>query len=191
VSLLKIIKYGHPLLREKARDVKSVGRREKDLIAAMTETMYHARGIGLAATQVGVMERLFVVDADQDREDEREESRNLRVYINPEIIWESDEDEPFDEGCLSIPEVNGEVYRPNRIRISARDENFELFEEDADELLARVIQHETDHLNGVLFVDRMTLIKRSLLAGTLNKMKKSTLEEYPGLPKDYPIKLDG
>jgi len=191
VSLLKIISYGHPLLREKALDVKSIGRREKDLIAAMAETMYHARGIGLAATQVGVMERLFVVDVDQDREEEGEESRKLRIYINPEIIWESDEDEPFDEGCLSIPEVNGEVYRPNRIRITARDENFEPFEEDADELLARVIQHETDHLNGVLFVDRMSLLKRSLLAGTLNKMKKSTLEEYPGLPKAYPIKLNG
>jgi peptide deformylase len=190
MSLLKIIHYGHPLLREKAHDLKGVGRRERELIAAMAETMYAARGIGLAAPQVGVLERLFVVDSDQDRdeEDEGAESvRNLRVFINPVITWESEEDEPFKEGCLSIPGVEGEVFRPSRIMVSARDENFEPFEVEADELLARVIQHEQDHLEGVLFVDRLALLKRTMLAGQLNKIKSGVLEELPELGSQYPI----
>lgn len=189
---LKIIKYGHPLLREKALDVKGVGQRERDLIAAMAETMYHARGIGLAATQVGVMERLFVVDVDQNRDEDDEdieETRRLQVFINPEIVAESEEDEPFKEGCLSIPGLDGEVYRPSRVKVVARDENFEPFEVEADELLARVIQHEYDHLNGVLFVDRLPLLKRPLVAGSLNKIKKETLEELPSLSGEYPIWL--
>lgn len=194
--LLKIIKYGHPLLREKAHELKGVGTRERELIAAMAETMYSARGIGLAATQVGVMERLFVVDVDQDRgedtdEIEAEDTRLLRVFINPEIVAESEEDEPFKEGCLSIPGLDGEVYRPSRVKVVARDENFEPFELEADTLLARVIQHELDHLNGVLFVDRLPLLKRPLVAGALNKIKKETLEELPTLSGEYPIWLPG
>jgi peptide deformylase len=188
--LLKILKYGHPLLREKAHELKGVGSRERDLIAAMAETMYAARGIGLAATQVGVMERLFVVDVDQDRsedDEDVEETRLLRVFINPEIVEESVEDEPFKEGCLSIPGLDGEVYRPSRVKVIARDENFEPFEVEADELLARVIQHEYDHLNGVLFVDKLPLLKRPLIAGTLNKIKKQALDELPGLPGEYPV----
>jgi peptide deformylase len=190
--LLKILKYGHPLLREKAHELKGVGSRERDLIAAMAETMYAARGIGLAATQVGVMDRLFVVDVDQDRSEDDEdlhETRLLRVFINPEIVEESVEDEPFKEGCLSIPGLDGEVYRPSRVKVVARDENFESFEVEADELLARVIQHEYDHLNGVLFVDKLPLLKRPLVAGALGKIKKETLEELPSLPGEYPIWL--
>lgn len=176
MSTLKIIKYGHPVLREKARDVKKLGSRERDLIAAMAETMYEARGIGLAAPQVGICERLFVVDVDQDDEI-GPSSRRLRVFINPEIIWESEEDEPFKEGCLSIPGVEAEVYRPSRIKVVARDENFEPFELEAGELLARVIQHEFDHLEGILFVDRVAASRRAALAGQLNKIKRATLED--------------
>lgn len=192
MGLLKIIRYGHPLLKEKAADVKSIGTRERELIAAMGETMYAAHGIGLAATQVGVMERIFVVDIDQDREAEEEgeqPTRLLRVFINPEITWESDEDEPFKEGCLSIPGVEAEVYRPSRVHVSARDENFEPFTVEADELLARVIQHEQDHLNGTLFVDRLPLLKRPMVAGQLNRLKKETREELPGLSGEYPVWL--
>jgi len=194
MSLLKIIKYGHPLLKDKARDVKGIGPREKELIAAMGDTMYRAHGIGLAATQVGVMERIFVVDIDQDREAEEEDgdisSRKLQVFVNPEITWESEEDEPFKEGCLSIPGVEAEVYRPSRIRIHARDENFEPVEIEATELLARVIQHEQDHLNGILFVDRLPLLKRPGIAGQLNRIKKETHEELPTLTGEYPVWLE-
>lgn len=192
MALLKIIKYGHPLLKEKASEVRGVGTREKELIAAMAETMYAAHGIGLAATQVGVMDRLFVVDIDQDREAEEEGEapiRKLRVFINPEITWESDEDEPFKEGCLSIPGLEAEVYRPSRIHVSARNENFEPYTVEADELLARVIQHEQDHLDGTLFVDRLSLLKRPRVAGQLNRIKKETIEELPNLGSEYPIWL--
>lgn len=191
MSLLKILQYGHPLLRKKALDVKRVGQRENDLIEAMAETMYAARGIGLAATQVGVMERLFVADVDQREEDEYgEPARRLQVFINPEIIWESEEDEPFEEGCLSIPDVQREIYRPSVIKVHALDENFEPFELEADELLARVIQHELDHLNGVLFVDHLSQLKRALVAGELNRLKSATLAELDeSNESEYPVYL--
>lgn len=184
---LKILHYEHPLLRQVAREVAGVGPRERDLIAAMAETMYAAPGCGLAATQVGVLERIFVADIDYDREDPSIE-RNLRVFINPEIVWESDEDEPLREGCLSLPGLEGEVFRPQRIRVVARDENFKAFEVEADELLARVIQHETDHLNGIMFVDRMPVLKRSMLTLKLGKLKRETEQEFPTpLGCSYPI----
>jgi len=171
---LKIIKYEHPLLRQKARKVERIGPRERELIAAMADTMYDAPGCGLAAPQVGVLEQIFVADADFDRDDPNSE-RHLRVFINPVIVWESEEDEPMKEGCLSIPGIEGEVYRPKRIIVRARDENFEPFELEADEMLARVIQHETDHLHGILFIDRMAKFKRSLLAGRLGKLRRDTM----------------
>lgn len=196
MSRLKILQYGHPLLRHKALEIKSLGSREKDLIAAMAETMYAARGIGLAATQVGVMERLFVVDVDQVEDDDRaESSRLLQVFINPEILWESEEDEAFEEGCLSIPNVQKDVYRPEAVTIRALDENFEPFELETDGLLARVIQHELDHLDGVMFVDRLSQLKRALVAGELNKLKSATRAELDQLreenrTEDYPVVLD-
>jgi peptide deformylase len=190
LPILKILKYGHPLLRETCGEVRKFGARERDLVAAMTETMYAARGIGLAAPQVGVMERLFLVDVDQDRDSENPEStRLLRVVFNPEIIWESEEDEPYNEGCLSIPGIEGEVYRPSRIKIVGRDENFEPVEIEADKLLARVIQHETDHLNGILFVDKLPLLKRSMLGRELGRMKRETLDEPPRPRDSYPVVL--
>jgi len=190
MPLLKILQYGHPLLREKALDVKKVGPREKELFAAMADTMYAANGIGLAGPQVGVMERIFVLDIDQERSDnpeEESESRRLQVFINPEIIWESAEDSPFEEGCLSIPDIHKEIYRPSQIKVVARDENFEPFEVAADELFARVIQHELDHLNGILFVDHLSRLNRALVGGDLNRIKQSTNQELPGLPQNYPI----
>ena len=192
MSRLKILQYGHPLLREKAADVKSIGTREKELFAAMAETMYAANGIGLAGPQVGVMERIFVLDIDQERsedEEESRESRRLQVFVNPEIVWESEEDEPYEEGCLSIPNLHKEIYRPAVIKVVARDENFEEFEVEADELFARVIQHENDHLNGVMFVDHLSKISRALVAGELNRIKHATQEELPTLSGSYPIEL--
>jgi peptide deformylase len=182
----RILHYEHPLLREKARDVRGVGRRERELIAAMAETMYAAPGCGLAATQVGLLERIFVADIDYDRDDPSVE-RSLRVYINPEIVWESDEDESLREGCLSLPGLEAEVFRPERIRVVARDENFEEFTVDADGLLARVIQHENDHLQGIMFVDRLPLLKRKLLSVKLNKMNRDTESSMPPPGTTYPV----
>jgi peptide deformylase len=141
------------------------------------------------------MERIFVLDVDQERSDDPEteaETRRLQVFINPEIIWESAEDAPYEEGCLSIPEIHREIYRPKEIKIVARDENFELFETKANELFARVIQHELDHLNGVLFIDHLSRLNRALIGGELNRIKQSTHQELPQLPADhtgYPVYL--
>jgi len=193
MSRLKILQYGHPLLREKAREVKNPAQSTRDLITAMAETMYAANGIGLAATQVGVMERLFVVDVDQERDDRgrrHPDIANLQVFINPEIIWESEEDEAFEEGCLSIPNVQKDVYRPAAIGIRALDINFEPVEIEADGLLARVIQHEYDHLNGVMFVDRLSQLKRALVAGELNKLKAATKAELDQISEQYPVIID-
>jgi peptide deformylase len=170
MPLLKILQYGHPLLREKARELKTVGSREKDLFAAMAETMYAAHGIGLD-------------------DDDEQGTGGLQVFVNPEIIWESEQDEPFEEGCLSIPGVQKDVYRPEAITVHAYDENFEPFELQADGLLARVIQHELDHLNGIMFVDRLSQLKRALVAGELNKIKSATRAELEQLEEEYPVVL--
>ena len=186
--MLKILHYGHPLLREKAAEIRRIGADQRDLVRRMAETMYASRGIGLAATQVGVLQRLFVVDVDFDRDDPRaEDTKRLQVFINPEIAWESDDDEPFTEGCLSVPGIEGEIYRPAAIKIVARGLDFEPFEIEADGLLARVCQHEADHLDGTLFVDRLNMIKRTVLAGQLNTLKRETLAELESMPDKYPI----
>lgn len=192
MSILKILQYGHPLLRQKARDVKKVTSREREIIQAMGETMYHAQGVGLAGPQVGLMDRIFVLDVDQNRDEDTDaeilESRRLQVFINPEIVWESDDDSPFEEGCLSIPSLNREIYRPTEVKVVARDENFEEFEVDADEFLARVIQHELDHLDGVLFIDHLNRINRALVGGELNRIKKTTQSELAASPNEqYPL----
>ncbi len=221
MSLLKIINYGHPLLRERAAEVTEVNDAMLDIIEGMAVTMYENGGVGLAANQVGLLKRVFVVDgaiigdedfADEDGEedevegdegeksddeegeeadeDNADEFDDLLVFINPEIIEESAEDGPYEEGCLSIPDVRGEVYRPLRVKVRAMDEHLEPFEVEAEGLLARVIQHELDHLNGVLFVDHLPLMKRTLLAGDLNRLKKASLEELPSLEgMEYPIVL--
>lgn len=236
MPLLKILKYGHPLLRAKASDLKSVGPREHGLMADMAETMYAARGIGLASTQVGWMERLFVIDVDQrrapaadagdaggadDAEDEDDEGddddddadlaieestagdaprvnalvaanaapglvRRVRVFVNPTVTAESEDDAPFKEGCLSIPGVEGTVYRPERLKIAAFDENLQPFEAEIGGLLARVFLHELDHLEGQLFVDKLPRLKRSLVAGALNRIKKDAAEVAAADPAGYP-----
>ncbi|NUP90695.1 MAG: peptide deformylase [Candidatus Sumerlaeia bacterium] len=172
MSVLPIVMYGTPSLHETSVPVAEITDEIRRLAADMIETMYAAKGIGLAAPQIGRNIRLFVADADQVEI----ESRNPRVFINPEIVEESVEDEPYTEGCLSIPGVEGEVWRPSRVRVRAKDEHGNAFELEAEDLLARVIQHETDHLNGVLFIDRMEKSKRALLAGKLSALRRETEE---------------
>lgn len=214
MSLLKVLHYGHPLLRQRAEEVAGVDQNTLDIIHDMAVTMYENDGVGLAGPQVGVMQRIFVADvgrlpdeadadpdllgadaAAEDEDDEEDDDDDdgygqdtLMVFINPEIVDESPDDGPYEEGCLSIPGVRGEVYRPLRVRVRARDERFEPFEVEATGLLARVIQHELDHLNGVLFIDHLPLMKRGLLAGDLNRIKRVATEELPSLQgAAYPI----
>ena len=136
-----------------------------------------------------MLARLFVLDVDNDsRADDPAATRNLQVFVNPVILEEDEQDEPYSEGCLSIPGIESEVFRPVAVRVAALDENFEPFELEADGLLARVIQHELDHLNGVLFVDHLTLPRRSQLGGKLGKIRQAALDEHAVLGPHYPVR---
>ncbi|MBN1478261.1 peptide deformylase [Candidatus Sumerlaeota bacterium] len=170
MSLIEIIKYGTPSLQERSVPVEEINNEIRQLAADMGESMYTNKGVGLAAPQVARNIRLFVLDTEQVTHDRR----NLQVFINPEILDESVEDGPYTEGCLSIPNIEGEVFRPLRVKVRAFNEHGEEFVLEADDLLARVIQHEYDHLDGVLFIDRMSKERRALLAGQLNALRRET-----------------
>ncbi len=183
MATVTVLTYGNDTLRKVSKPVERLTAEDRELISSLGETMYAQHGVGLAAPQVGVSKPILVLDVDQVQQQSAKSSdagqskkiaRNLQVFINPEIIWESKEDEPFTEGCLSVPGIEAEVYRPARIRLRYYDANFERKELEADGLLARVLQHEIDHLNGKLFIDRVGGIKRVLMAGRLNRLKKET-----------------
>ena len=167
MARLPIIIAPDPRLKKKAKKVERVDDETRRLMDDMLETMYAAPGIGLAAPQVGVLKRVIVVDiATED-----EEPKPLRM-ANPELIRVSDEDASYNEGCLSLPEHYADVVRPASIRVRYLDENDELRELDADGLLATCIQHEMDHLDGVLFVDHISALKRNMILRKLLKAKK-------------------
>lgn len=157
---------GDPILREETKPVTQVTAEVRQLIDAMFETMYAARGIGLAAPQVGRSERLAVVDVDDEP----------MVLINPEIIESSSATEKGEEGCLSIPDIYGDVVRPESIRIRAMDRDGNVFERDASGLLARCMQHELDHLHGKLFIDYLSVLKKRSVMSQWAKER----EKYPG-----------
>lgn len=169
----EILIYGNPRLRDKAKPVDELTPELKTLVDDMAEAMYETHGIGLAATQVGVPARLIVIDVDQiEDEDGNRGERKLQVFYNPEIIDESAEDEKITEGCLSVPGIEGDVFRPIRVRLKARDAEFNEVEFDTDGLLARCLQHEIDHLDGVLFVERMGKMARVKLTTKLAVLRR-------------------
>lgn len=173
MSILRVVTYGDERLKTQCEPVEALTPELQRLIADMGDTMYTASGVGLAAPQVGILKRFLVLDVDQMTENGRKEGRRrLQVFINPEILGSSEDDEPFTEGCLSIPGVEAEVYRPTGIRLRWRDAEWREHEEDIDGLLARVVQHEVDHLDGVLFVDRLSFVKRQAIAGQLRRLRK-------------------
>jgi len=177
VAALTILTYGEECLRKPAAPVGEVTDEVRRLIRNMGETMYATKGVGLAATQVGVNARVFVCDTDYVREDGGSPGlRRLKAFINPEITSESQEDAPFNEGCLSVPGIEGEVYRSTSVTIRYLDEDGVGRERLLQGLEARCAQHELDHINGVLFVDRLPPLKRRLLAGKLNSLKREHLE---------------
>jgi peptide deformylase len=156
-----------PRLQAVSMDVETVDAEIRTLIDDMAESMYESDGIGLAAIQIGVAKRVLVIDLDQ-----KEGKKNPRAYINPKILWASEEMAVFEEGCLSVPEIWDDVERPARIKAEYldRDGNKQLLE--ADGLLATCLQHEMDHLNGVLFIDHLSRLKRSMVIKKLTKAKK-------------------
>jgi peptide deformylase len=159
-------------LRRVSEPVGPVTNDVKALAADMLETMYDAPGIGLAAIQIGVPKRLVVIDLGKNPEE-----RSPMVLVDPEITWSSDEKRVHEEGCLSIPEYYEEVERPDRIRVRYRDLDGELVETEADGILATCIQHEIDHLNGVLFVDYLSRLKRSRVLKKFEKAAKRESED--------------
>jgi len=172
MALRPILVAPDPVLKAKAKPVAAVTDEHRRLMDDMLETMYDAPGIGLAAPQVGVSERVIVVDISRD-----DEPRAPLGMVNPELVWVSDEDSTYEEGCLSVPEHYADVVRPAEIRVKYLDRDGKAQELKADGLLATVIQHEMDHLEGILFIDHLSSLKRNMILRKLLKSKKQVLDE--------------
>ena len=166
MAILEILVYPDERLRTVAKPVKVVDDELRELIKDMTDTMYHAKGIGLAATQVDVHKQVIVMDLSESRDE-------LRVFINPSVI-ERDGEQIYDEGCLSVPEYYAPVKRAERIKITALDEQGEIYELEADGLLAVCIQHEMDHLAGKVFVDYLSRLKQDRVKKKLVKRARAS-----------------
>lgn len=177
MSKLDIRIYGDPVLSEVAKPIEKISERHRALAVDMIETMYASNGIGLAANQVGLTERIIIVDAAwTDDEDKKNHKKNPIAMINPEVVEEGVQDDVFCEGCLSLPEIEGDVWRPTRIKVRYTTLDGEAVEREAVKMEARCIMHEVDHLNGVLFIDRMSPDDRVKIAGKLSKLRKSRLK---------------
>ncbi len=170
MALLPILRYPDPRLHKIAKPVTSFDERLKKLVADMAETMYEAPGVGLAATQIDVHERVIVIDVSETRD-------QLRVLVNPEIVWASDEKQVYDEGCLSVPGIYDGVERPARVRVRALDADGKPREFDADGLLAVCVQHEMDHLMGKVFVEYLSPLKRNRIKTRLMKEERELKKE--------------
>ena len=172
MAIRPIVEVPDPRLREISKPVEGVDDELRALIADMFETMYAAPGIGLAAIQVGVPKRVLVIDLQEPAEEGGEPVRQPHVFINPEIVEHSDQDVPYTEGCLSVPDQYAEVDRPDRIHARWLDEDGKQRDETIEGLLAVCLQHEMDHLNGVLFIDHLSRLKRDMILKKLAKQRK-------------------
>jgi peptide deformylase len=172
MALLPIIEVPDPRLKQISTPVEAVTEETRKLIADMFETMYAAPGIGLAAIQVGVPKRVLVIDLQEPEEEGGEPVKDPRVFINPEILDHSQVEVPYTEGCLSVPDQYADVERPERIRARWLDENGAAHEEDITGMLAVCLQHEMDHLNGILFIDHLSRLKREMILRKIAKARK-------------------
>jgi len=173
MAIRPIVEVPDPRLREISKPVEAVDDEVRALVADMFETMYDAPGIGLAAIQVGVPKRILVIDLQEPEEEEDGEPvKDPRVFINPEILEHSDQDVPYTEGCLSVPDQYAEVDRPDRIHARWLDLEGKVRVEEITGLLATCLQHEMDHLNGVLFIDHLSRLKRDMILRKLAKQRK-------------------
>jgi peptide deformylase len=170
--------YGDPLLRKKAKPIDKEHEGLGEIIENMWETMYHSDGVGLAAPQVGLSIRLFLIDASSGAEDEPDLKDFKKVFINPEIIEISGEEWTMNEGCLSLPEIREDVKRPDVVRMRYFDERFKPHEEVFKGYAGRVIQHEYDHLEGVLFIDYLTPLKKRLLKSKLKNIATGKVQPH-------------
>jgi peptide deformylase len=175
MAVFPIVEVPDARLRSLAEPVEAVDEGVRQLAADMLESMYAAKGIGLAAPQLGVLRRVVVIDL-QERGEEDENAPPIRrpqAFVNPAITWQSDELSTYNEGCLSIPDQYAEVTRPARCRVSWLDLDGQAHEEEMDGMMATCMQHEIDHLNGILFIDHLTRLKRDMLLKKLAKLRKS------------------
>ena len=174
--ILPIVAYGHPTLKKIAEDINPDFPGLKELIADMYETMYASNGVGLAAPQVNKSIRLIVIDTKPFADDYPDAGGFKTALINAQIVSESGEDWIFNEGCLSVPEIREDISRKPDIRITYYDENFVYHEAEFSGVMARVIQHEYDHLEGILFVDRLTSLKKMLLKRKLSEISRGNVK---------------
>ena len=173
MAVLPIVEVPDARLRALSQPVDAVDDDVRRLIADMTDTMYAAKGIGLAAIQVGVATRVVVIDLQEEEDEEGKPVRDPRAYVNPEVIEASEELSVYNEGCLSIPEQYAEVARPSRCRVSWLDGEGQRHEEELEGLLATCMQHEIDHCDGILFIDHVSRLKRDMLLKKLAKARKA------------------
>jgi len=171
-----IVVYGDPVLKKQGKNIKEGEIDVKKLAEDMFETMENANGVGLAAPQIGKSIRMFVIDASAMGEDEEELVGFKKVFINPEILEEVGDEWDFEEGCLSIPDIREVIYRQEELTIRYFDENWEEHEETFDDMKARIIQHEYDHIEGVLFTDHISPIRKRLLKGKLKNISKGKID---------------
>jgi peptide deformylase len=175
--IYSIVAYGHPVLKTKAKDIKREEEDIKTLVEDMFETMYNANGVGLAAPQIGKSIRLFVVDTEPIDEDD--EPKMKKAFINPVILEEEGEEWAYEEGCLSIPSIREDVFRKEKIKIRYYDTDWNEHIEEYDGFNARVVQHEYDHIEGILFTDHVSAFKKRMLKGKLTNISKGKV------PADY------
>ncbi|MBC7884054.1 MAG: peptide deformylase [Saprospiraceae bacterium] len=169
--LLPIYAYGQPVLKKKAKIIDAKFPKLSELISDMWETMYFAHGVGLAAPQIGLSIRLFTIDTIQIMDEDKKEEGIKQVFINAQVIEENGDLWPYEEGCLSIPDIRGDVERPQKVRLQYVDENFVKHDEIYEGINARVIQHEYDHLEGILFIEKLKPLKKKLIQGKLSDIK--------------------
>lgn len=177
--ILPVVAYGHPVLKKVAEEIEPDYPGLQQLIADMFETMYYTEGVGLAAPQINKSIRLFVIDAEPFVETYPEAKGFKKVFINPEIVDQSEETWTFREGCLSLPDMNEDVDRPTRVTVNYLDENFVEHEEELDGICARVFQHEFDHLEGKVYVDRVAPMRKMMLKNKLRNISEGFV------PVDY------
>jgi peptide deformylase len=175
--ILPIISYGDPILKKKTEEIGENYPNLKELIDNMYETMYAAPGVGLAAPQIGLSIRLFVIDATGYADEEHPELNGIKkVFINAHIIEEEGEEWLFNEGCLSFPKLREDILRKPKFRIQYLDENFKPHDEWFESIVARIIQHEYDHTDGISFIDRLSSLKKQLIKGKLNDIMTGNVE---------------
>lgn len=181
--ILPVYAYGHPVLKKKAKEITKDHPNLDELLANMWETMYNAQGVGLAAPQVGLDIRIFLVDTQQTKDEGEEETGVKQAFINAQVLEENGKNWAYEEGCLSIPHIRGDVERQEEVTIEYFDEQFEKHTKTFSGIEARVIQHEYDHIEGLLFTEKLKPLKRKLIQRKLDKIKNGKVRA------DYKMKF--